>query len=57
MKALKGFFIEEKAQGLSEYGIVIGVIAVAVLGLIAGLSENVVTMLTNTLEILTSSEG
>jgi pilus assembly protein Flp/PilA len=57
MKALQSFFIEEQAQGLAEYSIVMGVIAVAVLGLIAGLSENIVRMLTNTLEILTSSEG
>ncbi|HYK74993.1 MAG TPA: Flp family type IVb pilin [Pseudoneobacillus sp.] len=57
MKALQSLFIEEQAQGLAEYGIVMGVIAVAVLGVIAGLSENIVRMLTNTLEILTSSEG
>lgn len=57
MKALKSFFLEEQAQGLSEYGIVMGIIAVAVIGLIAGLSENIVTMLTNTVQILTSSDG
>lgn len=57
MKYFIRFIKNEQAQGLSEYSIVLGIIAVAVISTIAILSENVVKMLTNTLQILESNEG
>lgn len=57
MKHLIRLINNEQAQGLSEYSIVLGIIAVAVIGTIAALSENIVKMLTNTLQILESNEG
>jgi Flp pilus assembly pilin Flp len=57
MKYFICFIKNEQAQGLSEYSIVLGIIAVAVISTIAILSENVVKMLTNTLQILESNEG
>jgi pilus assembly protein Flp/PilA len=57
MKALIFLIHHEQAQGLSEYGIVLGVISIGVIGLVAGLSENILSMLSNTLEILMGREG
>jgi pilus assembly protein Flp/PilA len=57
MKYFIRFIKNEQGQGLSEYSIVLGIIAVAVISTIAILSENVVKMLTNTLQILESNEG
>jgi pilus assembly protein Flp/PilA len=48
---------DETGQGLSEYGMVLGVISIAAIALIAALSENVVIMLTNTVQILTGTDG
>jgi pilus assembly protein Flp/PilA len=41
---LKGLFVEEHGQGMTEYGLVLGVIAVAVVGLLVTLRENIVTL-------------
>lgn len=57
MKHLIRLINNEQAQGLSEYSIVLGIIAVAVIGIIAILSENIVKMLINTLQILESNKG
>jgi pilus assembly protein Flp/PilA len=56
MKHLSYFIRNERGQGLSEYSIVLGIIAVAMVGLIAGLSDHIVTILSNTLQVLESNE-
>jgi pilus assembly protein Flp/PilA len=57
MKHLICLIKNEQGQGLSEYSLVLGIIAVAVIATIAILSENAVKMLTNTLKTLASNEG
>ena len=45
MKAkMKALFTEEQGQGMTEYGLVLGVIAVAVVGVLALLREEILTM-------------
>ncbi|UYZ21250.1 Flp family type IVb pilin [Mesobacillus jeotgali] len=45
MKAkLKALFTEEQGQGMTEYGLVLGVIAVAVVGVLALLREEILAM-------------
>lgn len=48
MKAkMKALFTEEKGQGMTEYGLVLGVIAVAVVGVLALLRTEILAMFTN----------
>ncbi|MBT2643184.1 Flp family type IVb pilin [Bacillus sp. ISL-41] len=45
MKAkMKALFTEEQGQGMTEYGLVLGVIAVAVVGVLALLREQILEM-------------
>ncbi|WP_017754551.1 Flp family type IVb pilin [Calidifontibacillus oryziterrae] len=41
---LKGLVIEEQGQGMTEYGLVLGIIAVAVVGVLAFLREEILEM-------------
>ena len=50
MKHLVRLFKEEEGQALTEYGILIGLIAVVVIGIVALLGEELVTKFT---EIIT----
>jgi pilus assembly protein Flp/PilA len=48
MKAkMKALFTEEQGQGMTEYGLVLGVIAVAVVGVLALLRTEILAMFTN----------
>lgn len=48
MKAkMKALFTEEQGQGMTEYGLVLGVIAVAVVTLLVALRGQIVTMFEN----------
>ncbi|WP_067728957.1 Flp family type IVb pilin [Oceanobacillus damuensis] len=47
LNKIKGLFIEEKGQGMTEYGLILGLIAVAIIGVLGflggdlkGLFEN-----------------
>lgn len=45
MKAkMKALFTEEQGQGMTEYGLVLGVIAVAVVGVLALLRDEILEM-------------
>ncbi|MFC4023930.1 Flp family type IVb pilin [Oceanobacillus longus] len=50
LNKIKGLFIEEKGQGMTEYGLILGLIAVAVIialtalgGSVKGIFEDIVT--------------
>ncbi|MDP5274489.1 Flp family type IVb pilin [Chengkuizengella sp. 2205SS18-9] len=44
---LVGLVKEEKGQGLTEYGLVLGIIAVAVVGVIVALRGQILALFTN----------
>ncbi|HYK74994.1 MAG TPA: Flp family type IVb pilin [Pseudoneobacillus sp.] len=56
MKKLKGLVVEEQGQGMTEYGLVLGIIAVAVVGALALLREQIVTMFDNVVDAVTGAE-
>jgi pilus assembly protein Flp/PilA len=47
LKKLKGLVTEEKGQGMTEYGLVLGLIAVAAVGALVTLREEIITMFNN----------
>ncbi|MCM3666348.1 Flp family type IVb pilin [Mesobacillus subterraneus] len=56
MKAkMKALFTEEQGQGMTEYGLVLGVIAVAVVGLLVTLRGQIVTMFNNVVTAVTGA--
>lgn len=44
MKKIKALVLEEQGQGMTEYGLVLGIIAVAVVGALGVLREEVLEM-------------
>jgi pilus assembly protein Flp/PilA len=44
MKKMKALFTEEEGQGMTEYGLVLGVIAVAVVGALVLLRGQIIEM-------------
>lgn len=55
MKKMKTLLVEEQGQGMTEYGLVLGIIAVAVVGILATLRTEIVEMFTNVKTALTST--
>jgi pilus assembly protein Flp/PilA len=51
---LKGILIEEKGQGMTEYGLVLGLIAVAVVGTLVLLRTEIINIFTNALNTVKS---
>ncbi len=49
MNKLKGLVVEEQGQGMTEYGLVLGVIAVGVVGTLVLLREQITAMFTDVL--------
>jgi pilus assembly protein Flp/PilA len=41
----KGLFIEEQGQGMTEYGLILGLVAVAVIGALVLLGDNIFEMI------------
>ena len=55
MKAkMKALFTEEQGQGMTEYGLVLGVIAVAVVGVLAALRTEILEMFTAVTDAVTN---
>lgn len=50
LNKLKGLVVEEQGQGMTEYGLVLGIIAVAVIAALGFLREEIVDMFDNVLE-------
>lgn len=47
LQKLKGLVMEEEGQGMTEYGLVLGVIAVGVVGILIALREHITALFTN----------
>ncbi|WP_147534435.1 Flp family type IVb pilin [Bacillus marasmi] len=43
MKKIKGLFIEEQGQGMTEYGLILGLIALAVVALLGAFGDELNT--------------
>lgn len=54
MKKMKALFVEEQGQGMTEYGLVLGVIAVAVVGILFALRGQIETMFQTVLDSVTN---
>jgi pilus assembly protein Flp/PilA len=54
MNKLKGLVVEEQGQGMTEYGLVLGVIAVGVVAVLVTLKEEIQKMFD---AVLTSVQG
>jgi pilus assembly protein Flp/PilA len=44
MNKIKGIFVEEQGQGMTEYGLVLGVIAVGVVGILIALRGKITSL-------------
>lgn len=56
LNKLKGLVVEEQGQGMTEYGLVLGIIAVAVVGLLATLRTEIIDMFQNVVDLVTNRE-
>jgi pilus assembly protein Flp/PilA len=56
MNKLRGLIVEEQGQGMTEYGLVLGIIAVAVVGSLALLRGEIITMFTNVVNSVTGQD-
>jgi pilus assembly protein Flp/PilA len=54
MQKMKALFVEEQGQGMTEYGLVLGVIAVAVVGILFALRGQIETMFQTVLDNVTN---
>jgi pilus assembly protein Flp/PilA len=54
MKKMKALFVEEQGQGMTEYGLILGAIAVAVIAVIALFGDSIATMFKNTITKITA---
>lgn len=57
LKKLKGLITEEKGQGMTEYGLILGAIAVAVIAIIALFGPRITSMFTDTLDSIDPPAG
>lgn len=56
LQVMKRLIVEEQGQGMTEYGLVLGLIAVAVVGALALLRDEIVEMYNNVVQIVTNRE-
>jgi pilus assembly protein Flp/PilA len=52
MLKIKNLLVEEKGQGMTEYGLVLGLIAVAVVGTLVLLRTEIINIFTNALNVV-----
>lgn len=57
MNKLKGLVVEEQGQGMTEYGLVLGIIAVAVVGVLATLRTEILDMFTTVTGAVTGRDA
>jgi pilus assembly protein Flp/PilA len=55
VKKMKSLFVEEEGQGMTEYGLVLGVIAVAVIAILATLKNQIVNLFNNVVTAITGA--
>jgi pilus assembly protein Flp/PilA len=56
MNKLKGLVVEEQGQGMTEYGLVLGLIAVAAVGALALLRDEIVEMYNDVVTLVTNRD-
>lgn len=56
LNKLKGLVVEEQGQGMTEYGLVLGLIAVAAVAALALLRTEIVTMFNEVVTLVTNRE-
>ncbi len=54
---LKGLLVEEEGQGMTEYGLVLGIIAIAVVGILVAMREQITTLFNNAKDALSTAGG
>lgn len=54
LKKIKGLLVEEKGQGMTEYGLILGLIALAVVGALIILGPKIASIFTNVNDKLTT---
>ena len=57
LNKLKGLVVEEKGQGMTEYGLVLGIIAVAVVALLVTLKDEIIGIYDQALANIQSRNG
>ncbi|HZG70966.1 MAG TPA: hypothetical protein VEY51_05440 [Chondromyces sp.] len=55
MNKLKGLIVEEEGQGMTEYGLVLGVIAVGVIAILAAFRTQITAMFQNVVNSITNA--
>jgi pilus assembly protein Flp/PilA len=55
VEKLKALFTEEEGQGMTEYGLVLGVLAVGVVALLITFRGQIMTMFQNVIDSLTNA--
>lgn len=56
LKKMKALVREEEGQGMTEYGLVLGIIAVAVVGALALLRTQIIQMFNNVVQAVTGAQ-
>lgn len=56
MKKMKALLVEEQGQGMTEYGLVLGIIAVAVVGALALLRTEIIAMFDAVVDAVTGND-
>ena len=57
LKKMKALFVEEEGQGMTEYGLVLGIIAVAVVGVLALMREQILAMFNSVKDAITNRDN
>jgi pilus assembly protein Flp/PilA len=57
LNKLKGLLKEEQGQGMTEYGLVLGVIAVGIVAVLVTLREEITTMFKDVVSNITNREN
>lgn len=55
VEKLKALFVDEEGQGMTEYGLVLGVLAVGVVALLITFRGQIMTMFQNVIDSLTNA--
>lgn len=55
LNKLKGLVIEEQGQGMTEYGLVLGIIAIAVVGVLVTMRGQIEALFNNASSVLSTS--
>lgn len=57
LEMFKGLFVEEEGQGMTEYGLILGLIAVAVIGVLITLGDEINGVFNNLISKLPGGDG